>query len=75
MPKFKRVFFALSWKVLSVTIMDFSDVLAFMTMFQEGIEISIYYEKNDPFLADHVTYGNTQVARFELFVYNLVVNF
>lgn len=27
------------------------------------------------FLADHVTYGNTQVAGFELFVYNLVVHF
>lgn len=27
------------------------------------------------FLADRVTCGNTQVARFELYVYNLVVKF
>ena len=27
------------------------------------------------FLADHVTYGNTQVARLEKIIYNLFVSF
>ena len=55
----------------------FRTCLELKGVFLSRIGVLKYHQsvKEIYFLADHVTYGNTQVARFELFVYNLIVHF